>query len=78
MKEEINKTLAALNYDAFTIANRQKQTIGEKNDFYITLEQLNEISRTVCPRDCGFQEPYGFVAEEGCPIHEFPSKNKEP
>lgn len=70
MKDAILKTLAALNYDAFTKAHINKQTIGDKNDFYITLEQLNELSKIACPCDCQVVSPYGFVPEAGCPVHD--------
>lgn len=29
--------------DAYYLAVSNKQTVGEKNDLYITLEQLNEL-----------------------------------
>lgn len=29
--------------EATEVARENNQTVGEKNDFYITLEQLNEI-----------------------------------
>ena len=33
--------------EAHSLARWNKQTVGEKNDFYITLEQLNNILKAV-------------------------------
>ena len=39
MKEK-NNTLVEIYADATMLSREQKQTIGKKNDFYITLKQL--------------------------------------
>lgn len=73
MKEEIQKTKENVYLDAHAAAVKGGQKVGEKHDFYITLDQLNEILLKACPADCSWQEPYGFVPEAGCPIHDAPS-----
>lgn len=70
MREEIQKTKENIYLDAHLAANKGKQTIGPKNDYYITLVQLNDILMKACPADCSFQEPYGFVPEADCPVHD--------
>lgn len=55
---------------ATAIANENNQTIGEKNDLYITLEQLMDIIKDNCGHECHLTEEYGFVPEAGCPIHD--------
>lgn len=30
----------------------------------------NLVFDTSCSYACGYQEPYGFVPEDGCPIHD--------
>lgn len=70
MKEAIQKTIGKLNWDAWEIAKENNQTVGEKKDFYITLEQLQKFSMNACPMDCHKDDRYGFVPEAGCPIHD--------
>ncbi len=75
MKEQIKKTLANLNADAFLVARKMKQVTGEKNNYYITLEQLDTLSTAACPCDCTLDSAYGFVPEDGCPIHDNPKED---
>lgn len=70
MKEEINKTKAAIYYDCWRLTERNEQIVGKNNDKYITLEQLNDILKQACPANCGFDETFGFVPEAGCPVHD--------
>lgn len=55
---------------AIDIAKQNNQVVGEKNDLYITLEQLMDILKNDCGYNCGYTEQYGFVPEAGCPIHD--------
>lgn len=70
MKEGIQKTKERVYGEATYIARTAKQTIGEKNNFYITLQQLESLLLRACPCECGDQAPYGFVPEAGCPVHD--------
>lgn len=70
MKEEDNHLKADIYWEAAKLARAGKQTVGEKHDFYITLDQLNTIIMNACGYACSFQEPYGFVPEAGCPVHD--------
>lgn len=70
MKEEIEKTKIYIQLKALHLARDNKQVVGEKHDNYITLEQLEQILIAACAHGCGRQEPYGFVPEAGCPVHD--------
>lgn len=70
MKEEIEKTKLDVMLKASKLARDNQQTTGDKHDFVVTLEQLEKILMEACPCECGFQEPYGFVPEAGCPVHD--------
>lgn len=70
MKEEIQKTKERVYIDATHLSRNLKQCTGEKNDFYVTLRQLENILEIACPNDCVYEQPYGLVAEEGCPVHD--------
>ncbi len=70
MKMELNRMKMYISIDAMRLSQKLKQTVGEKNDFYITQQQLDDLLVNACPCECGFQEPYGFVPEAGCPIHD--------
>ena len=70
MKEVIQKTKLAIYLKADELAKEQNLTTGNKREFYITLRQLQHILDQSCPCDCGYQEPYGFVPEADCPIHD--------
>jgi hypothetical protein len=36
-----------------------------------SIDTLTKIIRNVeCGHECGYEEPYGFVREAGCPIHD--------
>ena len=70
MKEEIQKTKEKMHLEAIHIAHALRQTVGENNDYYITLEQLNEVLKNGCPNYCTYEQPYGFVPEAGCIVHD--------
>jgi hypothetical protein len=42
MKKEIEEELILLYARAMTIAQQKQQVVGEKNDYYITLKQLED------------------------------------
>lgn len=65
----MSKTSEEIYTEAVTISHQNNQTVGEKNDFYITLEQLDEILKD-CGFACGWSHFAGFVPEAGCPIHD--------
>lgn len=70
MKEEIQKTKEDIYRRAIDWAHGLQQTVEEKNNFYVTLEQLENFIKAACPCECGHQDPYGFVPEVGCPVHD--------
>ena len=42
-------------------------------------EMVDDIWATIsCGHRCCFQEPYGFVPEAGCPIHDLPRPSEKP
>lgn len=43
MNSILNQTLTIIYRKAISFAQENKQTVGEKNDFYITLEQLEKL-----------------------------------
>lgn len=70
MKEEIQKTLANIYWDAIGFCRTHNQTVGENNDYFLTLSQLNSLLKDACPAECHTDPEYGFVPEAGCPIHD--------
>lgn len=43
MEEELSLQILNIMVSATTLARENKQTVGEKNNYYITLEQLEYI-----------------------------------
>lgn len=43
----MEEILTALYFNAVTLSHRTEQTVGEKNDYYITLEQLESLIQQV-------------------------------
>lgn len=76
MENELEKLKVAIFQEAIAISRAKKHTVGEKNDLYITIEELNDLLMNTCAYECGFHEKYGFVPEAGCPIHD-PEKELE-
>lgn len=70
MKEELEKLKENIFISARGVSQSEEQTIGEKRDLYITLEQLEKILTESCTHDCSWDAHYGFVPEAGCPIHD--------
>ena len=74
MKEELIKLKENIYLEADKIAKINKAQIVKAGEFerqyIISLEQLMNILKEVCPAECHYQEPYGFVPEAGCPIHD--------
>lgn len=75
MQDIIQKTKEKIYIEATHLARNTSQTTGKKNDFYITLKQLEIILENACPCDCSDQKPYGFVVEADCPVHDMPNKS---
>lgn len=71
--EEICRLKVDITQKATNFSRTQKQTVGEKNDYYITLEQLQTILEDSCPCLCEYDDTYGFIADEDCVVH-----NEEP
>lgn len=67
--EEICRFRVDITQKAIDTARSQTQTIGEKHDYYITLEQLQNILEDSCPCLCEHDDTYGFVVDEDCVVH---------
>lgn len=66
----INGVIHCAYADASHIAKSNQQVTGDKNDYFITLGQLNEVLRNACPNACHEDDEFGFVPEAGCPVHD--------
>lgn len=69
-KDDINLTKIDIAVRAKNLAQELRQVVGEKNDLYLTIEQLDSILKRACPSVCHHTKEYGFVPEAGCPIHD--------
>ncbi len=76
MNDDIIKTKEDVFRRAVHISHSESQTAGKKNDYYITLAQLERILEKSCPGECHFTVPYGFVPEAGCPVHDVADKDQ--
>lgn len=70
MKDNIQKTKEKIYFDCIKFSQKFSQTVGEDNKYFITIHQLESILKDACPAECHFQEPYGFVPEADCPVHD--------
>lgn len=68
--KEIQETKTKAYLDCIKFAQNFNQVVGEDNKYFVTIEQLENILKDACPYSCGFQEPYGFVPEADCPVHD--------